>query len=114
MQKALFLDVTLVEDLQVVVKDTDSGMWEEGRISSSNDDGSITVTLAKGEKDRVIKDPTNERDDHGVLVQVSSLACNKKMKTLSKTTCAIKKKCIAAQTKKLYDLMVQMCCKGLV
>ena len=64
----------LVEDLQVVVKDTDNGMWEEGRISSSNDDGSITVTLAKGEKDRVIKDPTNERDDHGVLVQVSSLA----------------------------------------
>ena len=64
----------LVEDLQVVVKDTDSGLWEEGRISSSNDDGSITVTLANGEKDRVIQDPTHDRDDHGVVVQVSSLA----------------------------------------
>ena len=38
----------MVEDLQVVVQNKDTGMWEEGRVSSSNEDGSITITFVNG------------------------------------------------------------------
>ena len=67
----------MVEDLQVVVQNKDTGMWEEGRVSSSNEDGSITITFVNGINECVVKDPvglTSKMGEDDTVVQVSSLA----------------------------------------
>merc|ERR1711998_508787 len=67
----------MVEDLQVVVQNKDTGMWEEGRVSSSNEDGSITITFVNGINECVVKDPvglTSKTGENDTVVQVSSLA----------------------------------------
>ena len=52
-------------------------MWEEGRVSSSNEDGSITITFVNGINECVVKDPvglTSKTGEDDTVVQVSSLA----------------------------------------
>ena len=59
------------------MQNKDTGMWEEGRVSSSNEDGSITITFANGINECVVKDPvglTSKMGEDDTVVQVSSLA----------------------------------------